>query len=62
LAAFTSPVRAAVFIRVVAVCAWHDNSAGFLAGLEGIHPQNAKTRRRIEAAVIGWREPKRNQR
>ena len=24
--------------------------------------QNAKTRRRIEAAVIGWREPKRNQR
>src|SRR4029077_18511203 len=24
--------------------------------------QNAKTRRRIEAAVIGWWEPKRNQR
>ena len=24
--------------------------------------QNAKTRRRIEAAVIGWRDPKRNQR
>src|SRR5436190_17098323 len=24
--------------------------------------QNAKTGRRIEAAVIGWREPKRNQR
>jgi hypothetical protein len=24
--------------------------------------QDAKTRRRIEAAVIGWREPKRNQR
>jgi hypothetical protein len=24
--------------------------------------QNAKTHRRIEAAVIGWREPKRNQR
>jgi hypothetical protein len=24
--------------------------------------QNAKTRRRIEVAVIGWREPKRNQR
>ena len=24
--------------------------------------QNAKTRRRIEAAVIGWREPKRDQR
>ena len=24
--------------------------------------QNAKTRRRIEAVVIGWRDPKRNQR
>ena len=24
--------------------------------------QNAKTRRRIEAAVIGWREPRGNQR
>jgi hypothetical protein len=24
--------------------------------------QNGKTRRRIEVAVIGWREPKRNQR
>ena len=32
MAAFTSPLRDPVSIRVLAVCARHNDSAGFLAG------------------------------
>ena len=61
MAAFTSPLRDPVSIRVLAVCARHNNSAGFLAGKRRHQPSLTSQSRRKKKDRLAAVSPKSDQ-